>query len=105
MITEDDAERAVQWLVENASAAAKARAERIYLDEYRKSLKARLMRESGQESLGAQEREAYAHPDYGAHLDAMRDAIEADEKIRWLHSAAEARIDAWRTQQANLRKI
>lgn len=105
MITEEDAERAVQWLVDNATAAAKARAEREYVSEFRKSLKARLMIESGQESVAAQEREAYASSEYQKHLLALREAIERDERMRWLHTAAEARIDAWRTQQANLRKV
>jgi hypothetical protein len=33
----------------------------------------------------------------------MKDAIEKDEYNRWMMVAAEARIEAWRTQQANMR--
>lgn len=103
MISETDIERAVVWLAENAGKAAKARAEREYLSEYRKALKALLMRENSDLPLAAQEREAYANQAYAAHLEALRDAIEADEKMRWLQAAAEAKVSAWQTQQRSLR--
>ena len=40
MITDDEIEKAVDWLKENAKSSANSRATRIYLEEYRKSLKA-----------------------------------------------------------------
>ena len=43
-ISEDDVQKAVDWLRDNAEACAKARATRIYLEEYRKSIKALLMK-------------------------------------------------------------
>ena len=103
MIAEDDIERAVNWLAANASAAAKARAEREYMSEYRKSLKAKLMQSFGDKPLAAAERDAYAHPEYVLHLDAYRTAIEIDERMRWLQAAAEAKLSAWQTQQRSLR--
>jgi hypothetical protein len=103
MIDEQDIERAVNWLAQNADKAAKARATREYLGEYRKTLKARLMQAVSTLPLQAQEREAYAHPDYLQHLEALRIAIEADEKMRWLQAAAEAKVSAWQTQQRSLR--
>ena len=103
MISEDDVERAVNWLVATATEAAQARANREYMTEYRKSLKSMLMRERAGEPVSVQEREAYADERYIAHLDALRVAIEQDERLRWLHSAAEAKISAWQTQQRNTR--
>lgn len=103
MISDDDAERTLEWLVKNASKAAKARATREYLSEYRKSLKSLLMASAPGESMVAKEAAAYAHPDYVAHLSALRIAIEDDEKFRWLQHAAEAKIELFRTGQANLR--
>lgn len=103
MIDEDDIQRALDWLVKNATPAAKARAERQYLEEYRKVLKAQLMKASGEETAAAQEREAYANEAYANHLDVLRIAVEADERFRWLTTAAEAKIEVWRSEQANQR--
>ena len=103
MIAEDEIERAVNWLAQNATKAAQARANREYVSEYRKTLKAQLMRERADLPLTAQEREAYADDRYVAHLEALREAVEADEKMRWLQAAAEAKVSAWQTQQRSLR--
>lgn len=97
MIEESAIERAVQWMVDNATAAAQSRATREYLAEYRKTLKAQLMRERSELPLQAQEREAYADARYVEHLDALRDAVEQDERMRWLMTAAETKVSAWQT--------
>jgi len=81
----------------------KGKAERIYLEEYRKSLKSLLMKRSCEESIGAQEREAYAHDEYRQLLQGLRAAVEVEEKLRWDLIAAQARVDIWRSEQANLR--
>ena len=105
MIQERDVELAVEWLRDNAKAAAKARAERIYVEEYKKSLEAQLMCGSDSQGTSAVDRQAYArsHPKYLAHLRAIQEAVERDETMRWLMVAAQAKIEAWRTQNANLR--
>lgn len=103
IVEDNDVEKALDRLRFGAKAAAKAKADRLYLTEYRKSLKAILMKNHIEMPIGAQEREAYAHPDYVAHLAAMRAAIEADEFQQWQFVAAEAVISAWRTVQANQR--
>ena len=97
MIDEAAIERACDWMVSNAAIAAKARAEREYMEQYRKTLKAQIMRENAGLPLGAQDREAYADDRYKAHLEVMRDAIEADERMRWLMTAAETKVSAWQT--------
>jgi 16S rRNA G966 N2-methylase RsmD len=102
VISDEDVDRAVEYLRTNARAAAQAKANRIYAEEYRKVVKAQLMREH-EGALGIQEREAYADPRYRQHLEAVKEAIEKDEYNRWMMSAAEAKIEAWRTQQANQR--
>lgn len=103
MIPDDQIQKALDWLVANATPAAQARANRTYCEEFRKSVKADLMAQKASEPLGAQERYAYSHPEYKAHLQALRAAVEEDEKMRWLMIAAEAKIEAWRTYQANAR--
>ena len=99
MIPEHDIERALEWLVSNSEAAAAARANRVYCEEFRKVVKATLMADRKDEALGAQERYAYAHIDYKNHLQALKQAIQEDERMRWLLTAAEAKISAWQTQQ------
>ena len=103
MIQDSEIEKALSWLVANATPAAQARANRVYVEEWRKVLKARLMKASKEESAAAQEREAYAHKDYAEHLEAVKQAVEDDERFRWLTTAAEAKIEVWRSEQANAR--
>ena len=104
-ISEEDVEKAVDWLRDNADSCAKARATRIYLEEYRKSLKALLMSKYPDMSVSAQERDAYAHQDYQSHLKLMQQAIYEDERMKFFRASAEVKIEAWRTQQANIRAI
>jgi len=103
VISEDDIEKSVDYLRDNARKAGQARANRLYLDEYRKVVKAQVMREKDNQPLGAQERDAYASVTYGEHLEALKEAIEKDEYHRWMMIAAQAKIEMWRTQQANAR--
>lgn len=103
MINDDDIEKALDYLRDNARKAAQAKAERIYMIEYRKAVKGQIMRENDDKALGAQEAIAYADPRYVKHLEAMRDAVEADEYFTWMRVSAEAKINAWQTQSANSR--
>jgi len=99
-----DPNDAIDYIIKNAEKFAKAKAERIYLEEFRKSKKAILMKESFEETVGAQEREAYAHPDYRELLRGLREAIEIEEKLRWDLVAAQARVDVWRSLEASNRR-
>ena len=103
-IKETDVERALHWLTENAGPAAKARADRLYVEDFLKVIKARLMAEHDNLSAVLQERHALADERYLQHLEAIRQAVEQDEKLRFLRGAAEAKIEAWRSQCANERQ-
>ena len=105
MISDEDVEKAIDYLRDNADNAAKARAERIYMEEFRKSLKALIMKEHIDATVSAQEREAYADPRYQTHLEALRQAVYRDEKARFMRIAAEAKIEAWRSLSANSRAM
>lgn len=104
-LTESEVDKAVEFLRDSADSSAKYRAERLYVEEYRKSLKAILMKQFGDLPISAQEREAYSHKDYIAHLKAIKIAVEKDERQRFLRAGAEAKIQAWQTKSANLRSI
>ena len=104
MISDDDAEKAVDFIRDNARNIAQAKAHAIYMDDYTKVVKAAAMRNYVMEPLGAQEREAYASVRYSEHLAAKREADEKYEYLRWMMTAAEAKFEAWRSQSANNRK-
>jgi len=104
LISDDDIEKALDFLRDSATKAAKARAEYGYVAEYRKVVKAQIMRENDDKPLGAQEAIAYADARYLQHLKAIREAEEAAEYLRFMRVAAEAKIEAWRTQSSNNRK-
>lgn len=98
--------RALDFIRDNAPAYAKAKAERVYLEEFRKSKKALLMRAAeaaGHKSAAAQEREAYADDGYAELLAGLRQAVEAEETLRWRIVAAQARIETWRTLESTRR--
>lgn len=98
--------RALDFIRDQAPAYAKAKAERVYLENFRKSKKALLMRNAelaGHKSAALQEREAYADPEYAEVLKALQVATEEEERLRWLMTAAEARIEVWRTLESSRR--
>jgi len=104
--TEINIFKSLDFIRDHAPIYAKAKSERIYLEEFRKSKKALLMRDAeiaGAKSAVAQEREAYAHPEYMALLDGLRAAVETEETYRWMIVAAQAKIECWRTIEANRR--
>jgi hypothetical protein len=99
---------AVDFLLKNAGLFAKAKADRVYLDEFRKSKRALLMQEAfcaGVDTIAGQERDSLAHSEYRALLDGLRVAVETEEKLKWQLTAAQLRIEVWRTLQANNRLI
>jgi hypothetical protein len=61
------------------------------------------MSQAGTEVLGKQETYAYAHPDYIEILEGIREAVELEERYRWLMTAAQTRISVWQTEQYNAR--
>jgi hypothetical protein len=104
-ITEQDVERAVDYLRDTAESTAIARATRVYVEEFRKSIKAQIMKEHASMPVSAQEREAYADARYLEHLDALRAAVFDEQKALFLREAASAKLEAYRTQSANYRGI
>jgi hypothetical protein len=98
--------KAIDYIIQNAPKYAKAKSERMYLEEFRKTKKALLMKqalEMGYESAVAQEREAYAHPEYAELLRGLAVAIEQEESLKWMLTAAQMRSEVWRTESANER--
>lgn len=98
MIEEAEIQEALDYLSDNVDEAAQARANKIYLTEYRKVLKAELMGESNEPTTAAQERHAYAHPRMKEFLKGLRQAVYKDAFHEFKRDAAETKISAWQTQ-------
>lgn len=100
--------KALDFIRDNSAAFAKAKSERIYLEEYRKTKKAMLMRLAeveGAKSATTQERDAYAHPEYIELLNALKAAVEEEERLRWMIVAAQCKVEVWRSLGANQRAL
>ncbi len=96
-----DPQKSLEAMHATGPVLAQARADRVYAEEWRKSLKAILMKEHAALPAVAQEREAYADPRYLEHLDALKTAVEAEEAARWRMVTAQAAVEVWRTLSAN----
>jgi hypothetical protein len=98
--------KAIEFILEQAPKYAVAKSQRIYLEEFRKTKKALLMKDAmtkGFDSAVAQEREAYAHSEYQELLQGLAAAIEQEETLKWKLSAAQMKSDIWRSEQASER--
>lgn len=85
---------------------AKAKGNRMQLEEFRKVRKNTLMKRAeldGYNAIGAQEREAYAHPEYERLIHGLAQATQAEAEALWKLRIEEMRFEAWRTNQANFR--
>lgn len=99
-------EDAAQTIRDKAPAYGEAKAQRVYLEEFRKTKKAMLMKDAlkmGVEAANAQEREAYADPAYHQLLKGLAVAIEAEETLKWQMEAARLDIEIWRSREATNR--
>jgi len=98
-----DPNKAVDFILANAGKFSAAKAQRVYLEEFRKSKKAMLMGECTEKAVNAREQYAYAHPDYQVLLTGLKEAIEIEETLKWSLTAAQIRVDIWRSQEASNR--
>lgn len=103
MSKQRDPHDAVDYIIHNASTFSKAKAQRVYLEEFRKTKKALLMAQSTETAANAREQYAYAHPEYQELLAGLREAIEIEEKLRWDLIAAQTRVEIWRSEEATAR--
>lgn len=98
-----DPHKAVNFLIDNAPKFAQAKANRVYIENFLRSKKSLLMAEY-EGAVNAKEAYAYAHPEYRELLEGLREAVEAEETLRWKMTAAELRVEIWRSEQANNRR-
>lgn len=106
-MNQKDINDAVDYLYVHGRKYAEAKAHRVYLEEFRKSQKAMLMKvaltDGRAKSAAVAEIEAYADPAYVEILKGLEAATEAEESLRWGLVSAQARIDVWRSTEASNR--
>ena len=103
----DDINDSVNYLYTHGRKYAQAKAQRTYLEEFRKSQKAMLMKsaltDGRAKTAAAAEIEAYSDPTYLEMLKGLQEAVEQEETFRWRLISAQARIDVWRSNEASNR--
>ena len=100
----DNLEHVLQKMRETAPLLAEAKAQRVYLEQFRKSKKAILFRDAPEGTVGDREAYAYAHPEYLEILEGLKEAVQTEEELRWRMTTAQHLIDVWRTKSADRRK-
>lgn len=108
-MNQKDINASVDYLYTHGRKFAEARSHRVFLEEYRKSQKAMLMKaalsDGRAKSAAVAEIEAYADPAYIEVLKGLEAAVEAEESLRWGLVSAQARIDIWRSTEASNRAM
>jgi hypothetical protein len=99
----NDPHAAIDYIIKHSKEYAKAKADVTFLSEFRKTKKALCFQNSMKNTMAEKEADAYAHPEYQAVLEGLREAVERAETLRWMLIAAQARIDVFRTQEASNR--
>ena len=98
-----DPVRAVEYIMKHSAEFAKAKAERVYIENYLRSKKSLIMAKSSAKSVAAAEVDAYADPEYIGLLEGLKEAVEAEEKLKWMLTAAQAKVEVWRSLEASAR--
>ena len=91
--------KAIEYIQRNAGIYAQAKANRIYIENYLKTVKARLMGDSDEKAIGAKEMDAYASSIYVEQLDGLKAAIEIEETLRYMLEAAKMKVEIWKVQE------
>lgn len=104
MITEDEKDKAMQWLVDNAVNRAQAKSDRLMQEHMLKVVKAKCF-EFSEGTVAERDAKAMIDRLYIEQLDRVKDAVELDEKLKNYAEAANAKLDVWRTESVNTRKV
>lgn len=95
-----------KMILQDTEDFAKYKSKRVGLEQYRKILKSRLMKEAlveGFSSAQAQEREAYASSEYEELINALEIATRFETELYWKLKIFDIESQVWRTLQANKR--
>lgn len=103
MVKEIDPNACINTIWELAPEYSQAKGELAEVEAYKSSLKAIMMKKSSENSIGGQEREAYASQEYQDLCKAIGAATEKAELLKWKILCAQMRHETWKVEQANQR--
>ena len=75
------------------------------LESSKNSVKSIMMKKSSEQSLGGQEREAYASQEFQDHCDLIDEFTAKEALLNLEFSIAQMKFEAWRSEQATNRNI
>ena len=105
MITDNQVQEALDWMIKNEDALAEAKAAYHDLDRFSKTIKAELMSKiSSNMSVAARETEALANEEYKTHLDNLRIAEEQYLRYEYKMDHNKLSCQLWQTISANKRQ-
>ena len=105
MITDNEVQEALDWMIKNEDALAEAKAAYHDLDRFSKTIKAELMSKiSSNMSVAARETEALANEEYKTHLDNLRIAEEQYLRYEYKMDHNKLICQLWQTISANKRQ-
>ena len=100
-----DPNSAIDFMIKNSEAYANAKAQVVYLTEYRKTVKAIGFQRSLKNTMAEKEADAYTTVEYKTCVEGLREAVAEAERLRWMLVAAQARVDCWRSMEASNRAV
>ena len=104
MIDSFEMGNALDTIEEVSPLYAKAKGERVHLDDYRKVQLALLFEKAVGKTVADKENWGKAHPDYRRVIQSHGDAVEKEAALYWKLKLAETQIEVWRTIQASRRR-
>ena len=105
LVSDQFVQAAFDWLKDNSASAAKAKADRIRSEYRTKQVRAEMFLSFDEGTVAEKEAKALASEEYNVAVEAEARAVELDEYHRNQRSKAEAIIEAWRSEQANMRAM
>jgi hypothetical protein len=102
MITDQQAEKALDFIRDHAEEYAVAKSQANQLNEYRKIKRAEIFLAT----TGTKDErmsKAETHPDYKLAVDARMEAEKEEARLKYLLLAAQEKLNVYRTMQANER--
>ena len=97
-ITQIDPNRAIAYIMENATPYSIAKGSRIESEHLLKTVKAILMNEESG-SVASKEAYAYSHDKYIEACAKIKEFMQEEEYLRHMLDAAKLRIDVWKVNE------
>ncbi len=103
-ITDDEIERAINYLVDSSKDFAKWKSRMKYLESHRKSVRSSEVLKASGKTISENAHRGESSEAYNNTLKEYEEAVYEYTLLEAYRNAAEAKIEAWRTIQASNRR-